>query len=60
MYEAEESNLLEKIEERKSCYNCPISYQIMKNPVVTKYGHHFDKDHLLEWIEIHGTCPITR
>ena len=30
--------------------NCPISGQIMKNPVVAKCGHSFEKAEIEKWI----------
>ena len=33
---------------------------MMKEPVVSKYGHHFEKQYIINWINENGTCPITR
>ena len=31
-------------------YECPISLEIMKDPVKTKYGHYFERKEILKWI----------
>ena len=32
----------------------------MKNPVKTKYGHHYEKLEIINWIKKSGTCPQSR
>lgn len=39
---------------------CPISHQIMIEPVSTTNLHHFDRSSIQPWLEAHGTCPLTR
>ena len=45
---------------------CPITLEMMKNPVMTRYGHCFDRSALLTWMrssdEAHCdcVCPLTR
>jgi Mg-chelatase subunit ChlD len=39
---------------------CPISHQIMKDPVCDKEGNTFDRIFIEEWLQLHGTSPITR
>ncbi|KAL9653614.1 hypothetical protein ABK040_000531 [Willaertia magna] len=39
---------------------CPISQQIMNNPVIIETGHTFDKNSIEEWLKSKNTCPITR
>jgi hypothetical protein len=39
---------------------CPITYEPIEHPVRTKYGHVFERDALLTWVLMHGTCPLTR
>ena len=41
-------------------YLCPISKEIMEDPVVTPYGHSFDRKSIVEAINRNGKCPITR
>lgn len=41
-------------------YLCPISNDLMNEPVKTKYGHIFDKNSIEKWLEIKKSCPLTR
>lgn len=39
---------------------CPLSKELMSDPVMTRYGHHFERKAILEWLEKGNTyCPIT-
>lgn len=44
----------------KKEYLCPISNDLMNEPVKTKYGHIFDKSCIEKWLEIKKSCPLTR
>ena len=39
---------------------CPITHSIMEEPLMTKDGFCFERNAILEWILVHGTCPLTR
>ena len=39
---------------------CPITKNIMKNPVITPYGTTYDKDAILGWLKTNETCPLTK
>jgi hypothetical protein len=39
---------------------CPISQEIMQDPVQTPYGHCFDRVNIESWIYRSQSCPITR
>lgn len=41
-------------------YLCPISKEIMEDPVVTPYGHSFERKSIVEVINKNGLCPFTR
>lgn len=41
-------------------FMCPISRDIMNEPVKTKYGHTFENVCIKEWIKNEKNCPITR
>eukprot|EP00525_Craspedostauros_australis_P012221 CAMPEP_0198136292 /NCGR_PEP_ID=MMETSP1442-20131203/61038_1 /TAXON_ID= /ORGANISM="Craspedostauros australis, Strain CCMP3328" /LENGTH=355 /DNA_ID=CAMNT_0043797501 /DNA_START=185 /DNA_END=1252 /DNA_ORIENTATION=- len=36
---------------------CPLSNEIMTDPMMTRYGDHFERSHILAWLE--GGCPVT-
>ena len=47
-----------------SDFICPITMEIMVHPVMTRYGHCFDRSAIMTWIcssdESQCECPLTR
>lgn len=42
-------------------FKCPISLEIMSDPVILSSGHTFDRASIQRWIDAgHRTCPITK
>ncbi|KAI4299252.1 hypothetical protein L6164_032729 [Bauhinia variegata] len=42
-------------------FKCPISLEIMSDPVILSSGHTFDRDSIQRWLDAgHRTCPITK
>jgi hypothetical protein len=41
-------------------YLCPISRNIMSNPVIISTGQIYDKQAISDWFKNNDTCPITR
>lgn len=39
---------------------CPITQELMQDPVVTKYGQSYERSAILEWISQGKDCPLTR
>jgi hypothetical protein len=43
---------------------CPITMELMIHPVMTRYGHCFDRSAIVTWIcsndRLEGECPLTR
>jgi U-box domain len=42
---------------------CPITLELIETPILTKYGHTFERSALLGWMrasEGNSTCPLTR
>jgi cell division protein FtsB len=39
---------------------CPISMQLFKDPVVSIYGHSFERHDIEKWLLEHECCPMTR
>lgn len=57
------SKLKKKIKEVKrklERLHCPISQEIMKNPVLAKDGHTYEKEVIMDWISRNSTSPFTR
>mmetsp|Transcript_10233 Transcript_10233/g.17194 ORF Transcript_10233/g.17194 Transcript_10233/m.17194 type:complete len:453 (-) Transcript_10233:6-1364(-) len=42
------------------CFMCPMSMDVMKDPVVTPSGHSFEKSEIEDWLELKQNNPITR
>ncbi|KVH89599.1 U-box domain-containing protein 8 [Cynara cardunculus var. scolymus] len=42
-------------------FKCPISLEIMSEPVILSSGHTFDRPSIQRWLDAgHRTCPITK
>jgi len=41
-------------------YICPVTQDIMADPVIAQDGHTYERKNITEWVEKHGTSPITR
>ena len=39
---------------------CPLTMDLMKDPLYSKYGHNFERNAILLWLAKENTCPITR
>lgn len=47
-------------EENKSPFFCPLSGELMEDPVITPYGTYYERENIEQWIEENGTCPTTK
>ena len=41
-------------------FRCPISMELMKDPVVCEDGHSYDRESIVGWLERSQTSPMTR
>ena len=42
-------------------YICPLTLDVMEDPVMSKYGQSFERSEILEWLKAgHGVCPLSR
>lgn len=41
-----------------TAYKCPISYDVMTDPVVGTDGHTYERSLIEEWLRTHGTSPM--
>jgi len=39
---------------------CPVTQDIMSDPVIAQDGHTYERKNISEWVSKHGTSPITR
>ena len=44
----------------EALFVCPITMNVMKDPVVAPDGHSYERAAIVSWLEIHGTSPMTR
>ena len=42
-----------------SAYLCPITQEIMRDPVMAADGHSYDRAAIEEWLQTHDTSPLT-
>ena len=40
-------------------FHCPITQQLMVEPVSSKYGHTYEKAAIERWVAKYHTCPMT-
>lgn len=54
--------VVKDLQEKELCAPlcCPISMQLFKDPVVSIYGHSFERRDIQEWLVKHERCPMTR
>ena len=53
LHEAEDDDFMKH-------FICPITGEVMTDPVVTPNMHRFERKAIEEWVQKNGTCPITR
>eukprot|EP00669_Euglena_mutabilis_P003649 TRINITY_DN14659_c0_g1_i1.p1 TRINITY_DN14659_c0_g1~~TRINITY_DN14659_c0_g1_i1.p1 ORF type:complete len:286 (-),score=46.10 TRINITY_DN14659_c0_g1_i1:180-1007(-) len=37
---------------------CPLTHNLMTDPVIDRQGHTFDRESVTEWLQSHTTCPV--
>jgi len=45
--------------EPPSAFMCPISHELMSDPVVASDGHCYQRNDIESWLEMKGTSPMT-
>ena len=53
---------LQELKERRAPeeFFCPITGDIMSEPMKDKYGHRYEKTAIISWLESHQSSPLTR
>ena len=41
-------------------YKCPITHEIMKDPVIDNEGNSYEKEYIEKWLSRNRTSPISR
>jgi hypothetical protein len=39
---------------------CPLSLQLFKDPVVSRFGHSFEREDIEKWLLLKKSCPLTK
>ncbi len=40
-------------------FKCPITYEVMKDPVIASDGHTYERKAIEEWLQNHDRSPLT-
>jgi hypothetical protein len=48
------------IEELKQRLSCPLSYELLTDPVIDPCGHTFEKSYIVGWLNINPICPLSK
>ena len=51
---------LSLLEEEKPFLFCPLTLELFKHPVITPYGHTFEREALQDALAVEEKCPLTR
>jgi len=41
-------------------YVCPLTLDVMSQPLISREGHSYEQNAILNWVSEHGTSPFTR
>ena len=58
--DAQKITIMEKITDEDDPLCCPITQEIMKNPVMASDGHTYEEHAIKAWYAIDPTSPMTR
>ena len=39
---------------------CPITHELFKDPVVSRFGYSYEREAIEKWLWRHRVCPLTR
>ena len=53
-------NQFKNTQDLAEAFTCPITSEIIKEPVTSKYGHLFEKHAIEQWIDKNHKCPMTQ
>ena len=54
-----EDKRVKEVEDLIEAFHCPISQQLIEEPVSSKYGHLYEKAEIERWVNKYHTCPMT-
>jgi hypothetical protein len=53
------ANVAKLVEELEVALSCPLSQELLKNPVVSRYGHSYSRGDIETWLKKKSRCPLT-
>jgi hypothetical protein len=53
-------SIIQKEVEVPDHFLCPITGEVMRNPLMSIHGFNFERSAIFEWLGGHSTCPMTR
>ncbi len=54
------ANVAKLVEGLEVALSCPLSHELFKNPVVSRYGHSYERGDIETWLKQNWTCPLTK
>ena len=57
---AESAKSTKLVEDLEDILCCPISLQLLSDPVVSRVGQTYEREHIEKWLKHISTCPLTR
>ena len=57
---AESAKSTKLVEDLEDILCCPISLQLLSDPVVSRVGQTYEREHIEKWLKYISTCPLTR
>ena len=58
--DAKKATILEKPGDEIDAFRCPITQEMMKNPVMASDGHSYEENAIRAWYDQELTSPMTR
>jgi hypothetical protein len=53
------ANVAKLVEGLEVALRCPVTLQLLKDPVVSRYGHSYSRGDIEKWLNKKSTCPMT-
>ncbi len=54
------TDALKATEALKALFECPLSIDTLKDPVIDPCGHTFEREDIVRWLAVNNNCPLSR
>merc|ERR1712212_139614 len=58
--DTKKTTIIERPEDENDAFRCPITQEIMKDPVMASDGHSYEENAIRAWYDKEPTSPMTR